>query len=320
MAKEFCDIDIIRKNQKNSFFRKRISSGKKLKETAYENQYLDAFAQSPFLNIISCGESLITGRYKFRKCENITDVSYWELELVYDGEATYQTEEFKYLLKKGDILLHDPARNGIVSISAGKTYRKKFVVFPNDQVAFTLCQRNVMGYSPLILHNASEEIFTMLDGIFEYASVGKPDSSYVISRKLYTLLTEILRIQQHPHINFRFKIYSELEKTTHEKCDLEHLAVLCGMSRRTFNRFFLKNYKMTPVQYIRRQRMNYASHAIESSTMTIKEIAERCTYSTLSYFSADFKKMYGISPAEFRKKKLLGACPSGGDVRKPFSG
>ncbi len=320
MDKEFQDMVIIRKNREDSFFRKRMSSGKNLKETAYENQYLDAFAQSPFLNIISCGESFIAGKYEAGRKENITDVSCWELELIYDGEAAYRTEGCKYFLKRGDVLLHDPARNASVHVSAGKSCRKKFIVFTNDQIAFTFCRRNVMGYSPLILRDAPEGIFTMIDGICECGAVGKPDSSYVISRKIYALLTEILRIQQHPHLNFRFKIYSELEKTTHEKYDLDRLSALCGMSRRTFNRFFRRNYDMTPVQYIRRQRMNYAANAIESSTMNLKEIAERCTYSTLSHFSADFRKVYGIAPAEFRKRKLYGSGLSGGNPRRPLPG
>lgn len=307
MDKKFQDMVIIRKNRKDNFFRERVSSGKNLRETAYENQYLDASAQAPFLNIIACGESFLAGKYEAGRRGNVTDVSCWTLDLIYEGEAAYRTEEGLYSLRKGDVLLHDPARNAAVLVPPGKTCRKKFITFTNDQIAFTFCRKNVMGYSPLILRDASDEIFGWFDDISECCSVGGPDSSYLISGKIYSLLTGILRIQQHPHLNLRFKIYSELEKTTHERCDLDRLSSLCGMSRRTFNRFFRRNYDMTPIQYIRRQRMNYAANAIESSTMNIKEIAERCTYSTLSHFSADFRKVYGISPAEFRKRKRHGS-------------
>jgi AraC-like DNA-binding protein len=40
---------------------------------------------------------------------------------------------------------------------------------------------------------------------------------------------------------------------------------------------------------------------LQGSELKVAEIAKRCGFSTVEYFSAAFKKEVGVSPSEFRR-------------------
>lgn len=76
-----------------------------------------------------------------------------------------------------------------------------------------------------------------------------------------------------------------------------------GMGRTVFfNR--LKNMTgLSPVEYIRVQRLLRAAQLLESSEYSITEITYMVGMNDSRYFSKCFKARYGISPSDYRKQK-----------------
>ena len=50
-----------------------------------------------------------------------------------------------------------------------------------------------------------------------------------------------------------------------------------------------------------RGRIEYAERLLGSTTLTVREIAERCGYSSEYVFMRQFKKYCGQTPSEYRK-------------------
>ncbi len=87
--------------------------------------------------------------------------------------------------------------------------------------------------------------------------------------------------------------------------DVNTLADNLCMSPRQFHRKIIALTGDTPASYILKVRMQRARQLLESRPgMTIEEIAERCGFEHTSSFYHSFKKMYGITPAKFRKRGL----------------
>lgn len=61
-------------------------------------------------------------------------------------------------------------------------------------------------------------------------------------------------------------------------------------------------YDCTPMEYLQRVRLEQARLLLVSSDLSIEQIADRCGFSQLAYFSRVFKQSEGISPNEFRKQ------------------
>ena len=85
---------------------------------------------------------------------------------------------------------------------------------------------------------------------------------------------------------------------------VEFLANMCGMSDTYFRRLFVEKTSMTPIKYIRSLKLNYAIELLKSGYYNIREIADKCGFSTVNYFSLFIKKETGFSPNVLRKKLL----------------
>ena len=54
--------------------------------------------------------------------------------------------------------------------------------------------------------------------------------------------------------------------------------------------------------YLMELRLEYASSLLTNTQETISDISYFSGYNSVSYFSRGFKKKFGISPAEYRKR------------------
>ena len=59
---------------------------------------------------------------------------------------------------------------------------------------------------------------------------------------------------------------------------------------------------MPPIRYLRQLRMEQAKHLLESSFLSVKEIAFQVGLNDESHFVRDFKSTYGYSPALYRSQ------------------
>lgn len=60
---------------------------------------------------------------------------------------------------------------------------------------------------------------------------------------------------------------------------------------------------MTPNDYILHVKMGKSLSLLNDTMMTIAEITYQLGFSKPAYFSKCFKKQFGLTPAEYRKKQ-----------------
>ena len=60
---------------------------------------------------------------------------------------------------------------------------------------------------------------------------------------------------------------------------------------------------MSLSEYITRKRIDYAMMLLEKTNRSVSDIAAKCGYASLAYFTKTFKRIIGMSPKEYRKKK-----------------
>lgn len=85
--------------------------------------------------------------------------------------------------------------------------------------------------------------------------------------------------------------------------DVSSLAETLCLSPRQFHRKIIALTGETPATYILKIRMKRACQLLESRPgMTIEEIAERCGFEHTTSFYHSFKKMYGMTPTNYRKR------------------
>ena len=85
--------------------------------------------------------------------------------------------------------------------------------------------------------------------------------------------------------------------------DVQHLAEKVNMSRSTLTRKLKAITGLTPLEYIRRVKMQHACRMLKNSHTTVNEVALALGYYNRKYFTACFKEEYGLTPSEYQKKQ-----------------
>lgn len=83
---------------------------------------------------------------------------------------------------------------------------------------------------------------------------------------------------------------------------LDEYAELCNMSKYHFLRIFQEITGSTPIEYRNSIRINRAKALLEDTSLPIQEIYTMVGYSSSSYFCDAFKKVFGMSPKQYREQ------------------
>lgn len=85
---------------------------------------------------------------------------------------------------------------------------------------------------------------------------------------------------------------------------LAELAQSVNLSVWRLSHIFKSDVGMPPIRYLRLLRMEKAKYLLESSFLSVKEIAFQVGLNDESHFVRDFKSTYGYSPALYRAQFL----------------
>lgn len=80
---------------------------------------------------------------------------------------------------------------------------------------------------------------------------------------------------------------------------IEAVAAHLGITPEYFRMLFKKSYGIAPRKYIVEQRISKAKELLNSGELKIGNIARLCGYSSVSYFSSEFKKATAYTPTEY---------------------
>lgn len=72
-----------------------------------------------------------------------------------------------------------------------------------------------------------------------------------------------------------------------------------GLEYAYFSELFKKTFKMSPVKFVTKMRIDYAKELLAANRRSVSEIAEMCGFSNAYYFSNVFKKQTGFSPSQY---------------------
>jgi AraC-like DNA-binding protein len=79
------------------------------------------------------------------------------------------------------------------------------------------------------------------------------------------------------------------------------LAEIVGLSRAHFSRSFAESEGVPPAEYVLQQRLQRAAKLLtKGDFLPVKEVSIMCGFDDPNYFAKVFRRVYGITPTEFR--------------------
>lgn len=89
----------------------------------------------------------------------------------------------------------------------------------------------------------------------------------------------------------------------HEMVTMNEMAKLCHLSPSYFSRLFRRELGENFINYVNRQKMQWAKERLRSSNDSVVQIAQELGYMDSSYFISVFKKFEGTTPLVYRQHK-----------------
>lgn len=86
---------------------------------------------------------------------------------------------------------------------------------------------------------------------------------------------------------------------------IDEIAQMCCYSVSTFKRRFGERYQMPPHRWMLLCRMSLACEMLCSTRAATSDIATRCGFVNVSHFIATFRRHYGMTPTQYRRKQLI---------------
>ena len=105
--------------------------------------------------------------------------------------------------------------------------------------------------------------------------------------------------------NFEQTVYDHIFKDI----SIEELSKLTNRSLTSFKKEFRRHFQMPPHKWYIRQRLMHSRLLLISTSKSISEIGNECTFPNTSHFIKLFKKEYQMTPATYRHKHLTSLVP-----------
>ena len=93
-----------------------------------------------------------------------------------------------------------------------------------------------------------------------------------------------------------------IEDNLFEAIDFERAARIAGMSKSTYQRFFLLIANITLDEYIRKRKLQYAVRELIDTENKVIDIAMKCGYNSATAFSRAVHSFTGNTPSKIRKE------------------
>lgn len=97
------------------------------------------------------------------------------------------------------------------------------------------------------------------------------------------------------------RLLDHLRENLAQAHTIDELAKHTAMSRRTFTRHFQKATSMSVVEWLVNERLGRSRELLETTTLSVEEIAGMVGFQTATSFRQHFKQRHQVSPSAWRK-------------------
>lgn len=288
-------------------------------------------------NGILLKESISIGKiYSIHYFEYMSDFSFegeshnfWEFICVDKGEVGVTADKSFMTLKKGDIAFHQPNEFHNVKATGNAAPNLVVISFQCDSTAMHFFQKKILRIDDTernlladIIVEARRCFSCRLDDPYlQNMPQKEPDlfgSEQLILVYLQQFLIHLLRRYCTP-LARKSAVRIEPVKTTKNKNDAQifnrvveylssnldaHITIeqICRdnlIGRSQLQKIFKERSSLGIIEYFSKMKIDTAKELIRASHMNFTQIAERLGYTSIHYFSRQFKQLTGMTPSEY---------------------
>lgn len=121
--------------------------------------------------------------------------------------------------------------------------------------------------------------------------------------KHFTDLSEALTGDMPPDVLTMRKLVSYVHEHYAEAITLDELCRYGGVGKSTCFSLFKKHTSQSPMEFVNQYRLRTAANLLVTTDKTVTEVALSCGFNHHSYFTKQFRRVFGCTPGEVKKRK-----------------
>lgn len=257
--------------------------------------------------ICNCCFKLLYTEYDIRRGSKKTHSHMgFEIHIINKGHQIYKVGEEEYRVKGGNMLIIPPGLTHCFKSSA-ENVSKCAVVFELDENSCVF-QRNkcIVTKIPAAIQSNIQEILSEYKNNLFF-------SQQLLENSLFNIVVHILRLMEYKEdtVNesnigedYRLLIAKQyIDDNLELNLKISDVAAHCYLSAKQLTRLFKNHESITPAEYIRIKKTEYAKQLINTG-FSFAEISEKLNFSSQYYFNSFFKKYFGMTPGAYRDSML----------------
>lgn len=249
---------------------------------------------------------------------------FWEFLYVDKGKVDVTADTIPHTLKQGQIIFHEPREFHNVSCNNESAPNLVVVTFVCDSPLMKFFKNKILSISEkerdllsIIIQEAEEAFDSPLEDPYLKGMNRRPQQRFGCEQILrLSLELLILHLYRQTSFNSLHQTTSIMEKTNYLRCATifnyleenvsKHLSLteICNaasMSRPSLQKMFKERTGQSVMNYYHHLRTKEAKRLLQDGRYNISGIADMLGYSSIHYFSRQFKALEGMSPTEYAK-------------------
>ncbi len=255
------------------------------------------------VSLVGAGKELHTDIKSYRPhCNKRIPGVIWQYTISGCGEVRAAGKS--YPLPPGTGMLLPVPGDFSYNISAKTGFWEFFYINFSGEEAIRLASEYISRHGVKIETSPEKELSRLTASVVENCLHNRYHNAFAATETAYKTLVTIIRTGLAANSNrdaFVDKVANYCLANMQQNISVEDMAAATNLSRWYFSRRFTETAKISPRDFLLGLRMDQAEKLLLNTTLSVKEISEKCGFATSSYFCRIFRKNRGISPLNFRK-------------------
>lgn len=232
------------------------------------------------------------------------------IHIILDGEGTYIVNNQTFKLKKNQAFLIRPGVSTVYKADVNTPWKYIWIGFDGTKAEEYLRFAGFREDNPVQTFKCIDQLKKCVIRILK-ASQLTIANSLIRESQLMEFLALLIKEKQANSKSdpvYSAQIYVDhaieyIENHLQEQIKIQDIAKYIGIDRSYLTYCFKKQLNMSPQEYFIEYRLHIAAGLLKSTNVSIAGVAERIGYTDPFSFSKAFKKLFRMSPKNYRAYK-----------------
>ncbi len=251
-----------------------------------------------------------TGPYNERHCHN-----YWEFSIITSGKVLHKINDLERLVDENTLLVIRPddahtlhratdKEIALINIGVKESALKNILHLLSDGLYESLLKGD---YHEFEISKSTTVYFMNMFNKLHASIHDQHASDDFLSAIFISVIRELLLCnnkskQTHNYSPTVSTFIEHMRKAENLTLTINDIIKNMNYSHCHIIRLFKKETGITPSQYFLKIKLNYARNLLETTNLSVLDVASTVGFSSLGHFTEVFKKQYSLPPANYRRK------------------